>query len=491
MGLFDFLRPKPRTVPAESMQRMFEYERVNRFFDQMHSIVDPVVYFGKIPERKKLIELYYDDEIASAIDTRMEAAVCTPWTLEGGSDDVNAFIYDNLTWNIKEILNYSWWAVAYGYSVIQIVYEMEGNRIGWGKVYDQPFDYFGITRENVLYSATDATKKTLEPYKFFHTVSKQTYRNPLGESLLAKVYYPYYFKCNGWDFYLKYLERWGSPMLHAKTDLTSDEVKKILQKLGESKRPTAIVTPKDVDIAAVEGVGAGGAAFDQFQKSVTERIQKVILGQTLTSGTGDTGSLALGEVHNQVRLEKKKSDCDLLQGTVQSCIDALFYLNGFTGDIPTFVFADPRGVQKELADRDAVLHGMGVRFNDKYYIENYDIDPEHFKVSETASRFGFKDETFNIFKDMGLKKHSCKFAHLDDPQVKAQISLENEMIALSQNAFSKEELRSAIKSAKNEKDLQEKLAILMEKDSGKFEEVLTKALYMAKLEGFVNGKDTV
>lgn len=133
---------------------------------------------------------------------------------------------------------------------------------------------------------------------------------------------------------------------------------------------------------------------------------------------------------------------------------------------------------------------MGVRFNDKYFIENYDIDPEHFKVSETASRFGFS-EKYNIFKDMGLKQHSCKFAQMDDPQVKAQINLENEMIALSQNAFSKEELRSAIMSAKNEKDLQEKLAILMEKDSGKFEEVLTKALYMAKLEGFVNGKESV
>lgn len=491
MGLFDFLRPKARVVPAESMQQMFEYQAVNRFFDNVNYVLDPVVYFGKIPERKKLIELYYDDEIASAIDTRLEAAVSTPWTLEGGSDEVNSFIYDNLTWNIKEILNYSWWAVAYGYSVLQVVYEMEGNRIGWGKIYDQPFDYFKITRENVLHSAVDGAKLPLEPYKFFHTVSKQTYRNPLGESLLAKVYFPYFFKCNGWDFYLKYLERWGSPMLHAKTDLTSDDIKKILQKLGDSKRPTAIATPNDVTITAVEGVGAGGAAFDQFQRSVTERIQRVILGQTLTSGTGDTGSLALGQVHNEVRLDKKKSDCDLMAGTVQSMIDALFYLNGFTGDIPTFVFQDPKGVQQDLATRDETLHRLGVRFNDKYFIENYDIDPDHFEVNENVSSFGFKDEKPSIFKDMGLQKHSCKFAEANDPLVQSQIAVENEMIELSQNAFSKEELRSAIKSATSEKDLQEKLAILMEKDSGNFENVLTKALFMAKIKGFVDGSEDI
>jgi len=75
--------------------------------------------------------------------------------------------------------------------------------------------------------------------------------------------------------------------------------------------------------------------------------------------------------------------------------------------------------------------------------------------------------------------------------VKSQIALENEMIELSKNAFSKEEIRSAISSAKSEKDLQEKLAILMEKDSGNFEQVLTKALFMAKIKGFVDGKDSV
>lgn len=491
MGLFDFLRPKQRIVPAEQMPNMYQYENVNRMFDTMNYIVDPVQYFGKIPERKKLVELYYDDEIASAIDTRLEAAVSTPWTLEGGSDDVNKFIYDNLNWNVKEILNYSWWAVAYGYSVIQIVYEQEAGKIWWGKIYDQPFEYFKITRKNVLYSASDGSFKELEPYKFFHTVNKQTYRNPLGESLLAKVYYPYYFKCNGWDFYLKYLERWGSPMLQAKTDLTSDEIKKILQKLGESKRPTAIVTPKDVELIAVEGDGVGGAAFDQFQRSVSERIQRVILGQTLTSSSGDTGSLALGQVHNEVRLDKKQSDCELMQGTVQACIDALFYLNGFTGDIPVFVFQDPKGVRKDLADRDLVLNSLGVRFNDKYFIENYDIDPEHFEVKEPVSAFGFSEEKYNIFKDMGLKKHSCKFVSDDDPLVKSQVSLENEMIELSQNAFSKEELRIAIKSAKSEADLQQKLAILMEKDSGNFENVLTKALYMAKIKGFVDGSEDI
>ena len=175
--------------------------------------------------------------------------------------------------------------------------------------------------------------------------------------------------------------------------------------------------------------------------------------------------------------------------TVQDCIDKLFILNGFTGDIPQFYFVDPKGLQSDRAERDVKLRSLGVSFNDKYFIENYDLNPEHFEIKEPdTSILGFMEDN-TLFKDAHL--HNCKFANESDPLVKAQMSLENEMIELSRNAFSKEELRVAIKSAKNPKDLQDKLAILMEKDSGNFEDVLTKALYMAKEMGFVNGKESI
>ena len=263
-------------------------------------------------------------------------------------------------------------------------------------------------------------------------------------------------------------------------------MKKVLESLAASKRPTGVVTPKDVEINAIESMKEG-YIFDTFTKAITDRINRIILGQTLTSSTGQTGSLALGQVHNEVRLDKKKSDCDLIAITVQKCVDILFSINGFSGDVPQFLFVDPKGLQQDRATRDQTLHNMGVRFNDKYYIENYDIDPEHFKVSDTISTLGFSIPAFSDKKH----NHDCKFAEENDPLIKSQVSLENEMIALSQNAFSKEEIRSAIKSATSPKDLQDKLAILMEKDSGKFEDVLTKALYLAKIKGFVDGKESI
>lgn len=485
MGLLDFLRPKS-TLPKGETRKLFEYENINRFFDNLNYVYDPVLYFQQIPARERLRDLYFDDEIAGAIDTRMEAAISTPWVLEGGSDEVNAFIYENVSFHIKDMLKYLWWCMPYGYSVIQIVYEQDMGRTWWSHIYDQPFESFRIDRRGQLKSSTGITE--VNPFKWFHAVNKGSYHNPMGEPILAKLYFPYFFKCNGWNFYVQFLERWGAPFLHAKTDSTNEELKKVLEKLAQSKRPTSVVTGKDVDINTVESL-SNGLVFDNFTSAITDRINRFVLGQTLTSGTGDTGSLALGQVHNEVRLDKKKADNEILQATVQKCIDTLFVINGFTGDIPQFIFQDPKGIRTDLADRDTKLHVMGVRFNEKYFEEAYDLSKDHFRVDQNAGSFGFKE--IGPFKDIGLQKHSCKFAEADDPIVKTQVSLENEMIELSNNAFSKEELRSIIKSAKSPKDLQNKLAILMEKDSGQFEQVLTKALFMAKVKGFVDGKESV
>jgi phage gp29-like protein len=73
----------------------------------------------------------------------------------------------------------------------------------------------------------------------------------------------------------------------------------------------------------------GSTAFEAFDNVLTRRIQKVVLGQTLTSGTDGVGSRALGEVHNDVRLDKRNSDLRMITPTIQELIDALCLLNNF------------------------------------------------------------------------------------------------------------------------------------------------------------------
>jgi phage gp29-like protein len=62
----------------------------------------------------------------------------------------------------------------------------------------------------------------------------------------------------------------------------------------------------------VQSSGNAGTSFETFNNTIIRQIQKVILGQTLTSGTDGTGSRALGEVHDNVRKDKLNADIRLL-----------------------------------------------------------------------------------------------------------------------------------------------------------------------------------
>lgn len=483
MKIFDLFRFKKQELdPPMNRQDLFDRKNIKRVFDAFDMMIDPVTYFAKVPQRKNLRELYYDDEISSAIDTRQEACTSTPWTLEGGNDDVNEFIYENLSHHVKDIMDQAWWAIAYGYSVSQVVYEQDQGRVWWHTFYEEPFDQFKVSRDRKLY--TIHRREELDPFKFILTVNKPSYYNPLGESVLAKLYFPFFFKCNGWDFWIKFLERWGSPFLHAKTDATDEQTRKALESLAQSKRPTGVVTGKDTDINAIEA-GKGGEAFKAFTDAVNDRINKIVLGQTLTSGSGDTGSLALGQVHNEVRQDKKKADCDLLANTIQRCIDMLFYLNNFKGDVPQFIFEDPKGLQRDRADRDQVLKNIGVQFNEKYFIENYDIEPDHFKVVEPVS-FGFSDDQFD-YPNVS-KKHTCfELSKDQQAQVRARDRLENDAMEQAGQVLSSEEIESIVKGAKTKKELESRLSYLIEKDSDQYDDSLTQLLFQTKLQGYVDG----
>ncbi len=56
----------------------------------------------------------------------------------------------------------------------------------------------------------------------------------------------------------------------------------------------AISSMDSVELHSASAVGNGSQAYETFDKNLERRIQKVVLGQTLTSGTDGSGSRAFG-----------------------------------------------------------------------------------------------------------------------------------------------------------------------------------------------------
>jgi phage gp29-like protein len=92
----------------------------------------------------------------------------------------------------------------------------------------------------------------------------------------------------------------------------------------------------------------------------------VVLGGTLTSGEGEHGTQALGQVHNELRHDLKKSDARQLAGTIKrDLIYPICAINKGCTDVsrcPSLVFDTQEAEDVKLyADSIPKLVGMGMR----------------------------------------------------------------------------------------------------------------------------------
>lgn len=332
--------------------------------------------------RQRLSVLMTDDEVAQAMETRLDAVLNAPWRFVEDHGEQTIFLKELFTrWHF-EIVTGAWDACPYGYSVMEANYFIdENNRFSIAEIGTKPMEWFEPKNDGALIfrkpqSNTEINVFKTYPLKFFLTRRKPSYKQPYGDPLLSKLYWLWFFKTNSTKFWVKFLERFGSPLLVGKTKDTEEMTTALLN--AHSQSVIAIDSNDEVTTVGTNFSGAGSSAFEAFDTVMTRRIQKVVLGQTLTSGTDGTGSRALGEVHETVRMDKRNSDLRMITPVVQDIINALCLLNGF--EKHTIILGGEQDLNVKVVERDLKLKTLGVEFNDQYITETYGLKPEHFKV---------------------------------------------------------------------------------------------------------------
>ena len=357
--------------------------------------------FGKQPDidevlrkagiaRHKLRVLLDDDEIAQAVETRVDALLATPLRIEP-SDTAEA---ENLNAILKEwffeIAAGAMSGLLFGYSVQEAVYELKPEGyIGLQWIGEKPMEWFEPKNDGRLIYRPDGTgveREVDQVFKFFLTRRKATYQQPYGKALLATLYWLFFFKQNGFKFWAKFLERFGTPILLGKCkDTETEDMSRALLD-AHAQSVLSIDADDDVQILSTSGAsGTAGAAFESFNNQLVRQIQKVVLGQTLTSGTDGTGSRALGQVHDNVRMDKLKSDIRLVTPTLQAVVDALCKLNGW-GEYKVMLGEKPKPLNKDQAERDGHLKNAGANFSNAYFIREYGLQEDDL-VEQTQTGF--------------------------------------------------------------------------------------------------------
>ncbi len=520
------MRPQARhnfkaAAPSTSL---FSEKAVDQFLSMFTTVADPDEVLRKAGIRREMLRaVESDDEVTAATDTRIEALLAVPWRLEpvaangqqpGGKreefPEPVQWLWSELERRIEGIARASEQALFFGYSVQEAVYmtSPERARVTWQQITEKPFEWF-IPRLDgtVLYRSRERPLgEEVDPRKFFLTARNQTYRNPYGSALYSRVWWPWQFRTQGWRFWAKWLERFGTPLLIGKT---AGDAKATADALAKAVQDAAVAIGAGDDIVIAEQT-SGGTQFEGFDRACCARIQKLILGQTLTTdaggASGKSGSFALGQVHNEVRKDRRDADVRMVVPVVQRMVDVLWTLNAFPGQPPRFCMEDGKGLQAERAERDVALANAGiVRFTEDYLLRAYDYEPEDIEIPDPqeaidAMQQGNPDDEDG---DVATKPDKAKPDEKPKPARAAagrprftakQQVIEDQVERLLERGGLPEVIESrliadAIKSAASPQDLMQKLgALLADANPADFRKVVERALFAADIMGYVHAK---
>jgi len=468
---------------ALSNGSLYSQEAVSQFYKLSKQLdLDETLRKAGI-QRHRLAILLDDDEIGQAVETRIDALLATPFRIEPSDTPEAILLMQEIKKWFAEIATGSINALLFGYSVQEMVYDQTDDRkIGLNWIGEKPMEWFEPKNDGRLIYRQDESgieSEVDQIFKFFLTQRKATYKQPYGKALLTVVYWLDFFRKNGFKFWAKFLERFGTPILKGKCKNSEpDDMNQALLN-AHAQSVISIDAEDEVEILAVTS-GNAGASFETFNNTIIRQIQKVILGQTLTSGTDGTGSRALGEVHENVRKDKLNADIRLVTPTFQAIVDALCTLNGW-GEHEIILGEKSKQLNKDQAERDVKLKDAGAVFTNQYFIREYGLQDGDLAVplpSQTPQP---------QFKAIPSKPFS--FAASVNGLTQEQQELD-ELADQNFKLLSDSDLKDLILSSESIEELQTSLfAIAKNADKTQFNEVLDRALFAADILGYVHSKE--
>lgn len=490
-SLFPWRRREVRAAaPVETprgaaVSRLFEAQAVDLMAEALMLFRDPDLLLRQAGlTRADLRILETDDEIDAALETRRSALVSTPWRLEPWEGPAVEWLWAELEPWMERLITGAWRALLYGYSVMEVTYRRDGDRIGIAQIDERPIEWFRPTADGGLrYFPADGSGGTEgvevdTRFKFLLTLHMADTQNPMGRALLARLYWPWFFRSNGWKFWARFLERHASPLLVGKT---VGDVQAMAAALAKAVQSAVVAVGAEDTVNAVYP-GSAGDAFDRFHRAINKRIQKAILGQTLTSDVDGGGSYAAAKVHAEVRDDRRMADVRMVTPTVQRLVDALTALNFPAAEPPAFVMQDEAGIDLDRATRDALLVKSGVcRLTEQYLLSRYDFEAGDIEVVAPVSpaapvQAAARPDPVPVM--LGRTRYDA-----------GQQSVEHligEAVDAAGQPVRTEAIRKAILAATDPEDLARRLAALLTSATRtEFQETLERALFAADVLGYI------
>ncbi|WP_286741610.1 phage portal protein family protein [Psychrobacter sp. UBA3068] len=457
--------------------------------------------------RHALKTLLTDPDIDQAIDIREEELSNAAYTITPSEGNVAEFIYEQLDLHLGTILQGSSLSKWYGYDVIEQLWGKDDKgRNAVTSMMSKPIQWFEPLAGGALqWFPNDGSQPVMISdqkdfyYRYLYQQHKPTYLNPKGKSILSRVYWLHYFKTNGWRFWSKFLERFGSPLLIGKTDATTeDDAQKFADAILAAHNSGVVTIGIDEDVTPVTAT-SDGKAFVSYDNVVKQSITTYLLGQTLTSGTDNGGTYGQGKIHQEQQEIIFSGDRKHALKAVQRFIDVICTANGF--EAPEFKWVAKKFINQEQLDADKKAHEMGVRFTKSYFVDEHGYNEQHISHMDYGDGQGAiklpTSAQANRYTSMASKTWlPFKAADSDSEFTDEQQELEqvaDDALELSVQPFDSNAVLSAISNATDADSLRESLFNLCGEGlaDSEFTQLVNTSLAVADLHGFADESSEV
>ncbi|MDO8769541.1 MAG: DUF935 domain-containing protein [Burkholderiaceae bacterium] len=305
--------------------------------------------------------------------TKLDWDVVAPRNASAAEADLTAFVKELLQDmpDFEDMLFDLLDGVSHGFSCLEMEWQLVEKTWLPKQLHHRPQSWFQMdraTRTKIHLRDNTAEGAALNPFGWLvhqhKAISGYTSRSGLGRVLV----WPYLFKHYSVGDLAEFIDIYGLPMRVGKypANATADEKLTLMRAVAGIGHNAAGIMPATMSIDFEQAVQGTEAPFEAMISWAERSISKAIIGGTLTSESGSSGlGSGLAEIHNEVRMDIRDSDCKQLAGTITTqLIYPLLALNKGFADArrcPRF-FLDTQEAEdlKQFADSLPKLVGIGV-----------------------------------------------------------------------------------------------------------------------------------
>lgn len=327
-----------------------------------------------------------DDEPPTKEAQERAAAISRAlWTMAPKADEAENGFLDT----VVDLLD----AWGKGTVVLEVDWEMRSDRAGqlWAprathwvhpKFYGwAPEGWIGLkTQEGGGYDYQAATLERFPDHKFLVGIARAKTGHPLGTALLRPLAWWWVAANFSGEWWLNFAQLFGVPVRWANyaAGAPADTISKIQAMLQGMGSAAWAAFPEGTTLQILDATkGTSGTNPQQALLDHADRLCDIlVLGQTLTTDVGNSGSRALGDVHESVRDDIIKAAADWAAEVVtQQLIGSICELTWGSRDLMPELQAEPEQAEdaKANAERDKVLLDAGLEIPKKWFYERHGV----------------------------------------------------------------------------------------------------------------------